>query len=80
MKAKLLKDLRQDFKWKWKNKKWHVVIENKYHTYSNHEDIILTMLRTNAYKYVSFFDWPWSGLYKVYLGKLEFRKFKNNSR
>jgi hypothetical protein len=80
MKVKLLKDLRQDFKWKWKNNKWHTVIENEYHIYHYNSDVILTMLRINAYKYVSFFDWPWGRLYKVYLGKIEFRKFKNNSR
>ncbi len=80
MKVKLLKDLREDYKWKWKNDKWHVFIENEYRAYRYNEEFILVMLRNNAYKYNSWFDWPWSGLYKSYLNKLEFRKFKNNSR
>ena len=80
MKTKLLKDLRQDYKWKWKTDKWHVFIENEYRTYHYNADVIFVMLRNNAYKYISLWDWPWSDLYKAYISKIEFRKFKNNSR
>jgi hypothetical protein len=80
MKTKLLKELRKDFKWKWKNSKWHAVVENKYCLYHYNEEFIMAMLRSNAYMYNSWFDWPWSDLYRAYLNKVEFRKFKNNSR
>ena len=37
MKVKLLKDLREDYKWKWKNDKCHVFMENEYRAYRYNE-------------------------------------------
>lgn len=82
MKVKLLKELRKDYKWKYKHGCWHTLMEDKYekHSIASLSSIISRMLLTNADKYDKLFDWNWFAIYQEYTFKLHLRDFRNNTK
>jgi len=82
MKVKLLKELRKDFKWKYKDGYWHTLIEGKYekHSIASPASIISRMLHYNADNYDRLFDWNWFSIHQEYTFKLHLRNFRNNTK
>jgi len=82
MKVKLLKKLRKDFKWKYKDGYWHTIIEDRYekHVIASAASILSNMLNINIWKYDGMFDWNWRELHQEYTFKLHLRDFKNNTK
>jgi hypothetical protein len=82
MKVKLLKRLRKDFKWKYKNGYWHTLIEGKYekHSIASSASILSNMLSINIWKYEGMFDWNWRFLHQEHTFKLHLRNFRNNTK
>ena len=80
MKTKLLKKLRKECQFKYKNKRWHILI-GKYHlleNYTMHTDSIIlkSLSEMNDRDHPLFDCWDWNDIYCKYLQKLETRRFK----
>jgi hypothetical protein len=82
MKVKLLKKLRKDFKWKYKDGYWHTLIEGRYekHSIASPASIMIHMLLCNANNYDRLFDWDWHSIHHTYTFKLHLRNFRNNTK
>ena len=76
MKAKLLKEIRKDFKFKHKNGKWHVLEYGCYYRrYIDFEDAFESVLSYLSTHHNKIFDWPWYGIKQEYTVKVNTRKF-----
>ena len=76
MKAKLLKKLRKDYKFKFKKGWWFVLRDGQYKTtHSSFESALLEILDYKSTYYNRDFDWWWHKIEQNYIVKVETRKF-----
>ena len=75
MKTKLLKRIRENAKFKFKDDKWRLLMYGTYYEYISLDATILKVLGFNSIYYDGIFDWNWNGIYNQYVEKLELRKF-----
>ena len=76
MKAKLLKKLRKDHKFKFR-KGWWFVLRDGYDksTYSSFESALTDILEHKCTYYNRDFDWWWHKIAQKYIVKIQTRKF-----
>lgn len=76
MKAKLLKKIRKDYKFKFKKGKQHVLEYGCYYRrYMEFEDAFESVLPYLSIHHYKIFDWPWHGIKQQYTIKTQTRKF-----
>ena len=76
MKAKLLKKLRKDHKFKFRKGWWFVLRDGYYKTtYSSFESALEDILEYKCTYYSSLFDWYWVRIQHNYMVKVNTRKF-----
>lgn len=75
MKTKLLKEIREDVKIKYKEGVWKLLMASCYYEFDSLEELIKKVLRRNSRKYTGLLDWPWRSIYNEYNYKIEKRKF-----
>jgi hypothetical protein len=75
MKAKLLRKIRKDHTFKFKDGKWRVLSWGRCREYDNLELALTQVLYTNLVHYDEIFISSWLRIYYNYIEKLEIRKF-----
>jgi hypothetical protein len=76
MKVKLLKEIRKDFKFKYKHDHWHVLSYGySRKTYLTFESALTSVLEALSFNHTKLFDWPWHGIKQQYIIKTQTRKF-----
>ena len=76
MKARLLKEIRKDFKFKYKHDHWHVLsygFNRKSHL--TFESALTFVLEELSFNHTKLFDWPWYRIKLEYIKKVATRKF-----
>lgn len=76
MKTKLLKNIRKNYKFKFKNSVWYVLRDGQYRTtHTTFEDAFLDILDYKCTYYNRDFDWWWHKIAQKYIVKIQTRKF-----
>ena len=76
MKVKLLKEIRKDFKFKYKHDHWHVLSYGySRKTHLTFESALTSILETLSFNHTKLFDWPWYAIKQQYIKKVNTRKF-----
>ena len=76
MKTKLLKEIRKDFKFKYKHDHCHVLSYGySRKTHLTFESALTSILETLSFNHTKLFDWPWYAIKQQYIKKVATRKF-----
>ena len=76
MKAKLLKEIRKDFKFKYKHDHWFVLsYGSNRRSHLTFELALTHVLETLSFNHTKLFDWPWYRIKLEYMKKVATRKF-----
>lgn len=76
MKVKLLKEIRKDFKFKYKHDHWHVLSYGySRKTHLTFESALTSILENLSFHHTKLFDWPWYAIKQQYMKKVATRKF-----
>ena len=76
MKAKLLKEIRKDFKFKYKQGHWYVLSYGcNRRSHLTFELALTSVLETLSFNHTKLLDWPWYRIKLEYMKKVATRKF-----
>ena len=76
MKVKLLKKIRKDYKFKFRNGVWYVLRNGQYRTqHTTFENALIEILDHKSTYYNRYFDWLWHKIAQKYIMKIQTRKF-----